>query len=192
MRRWRRGAPPGTGTVSPNPVTDRMDRLAQAIAERVVNLVLEAVDVDRLLERVDVNALVQRVDVNSLVQRVDVNALVDHIDVDAIVEKLDIDALVSHTELGSIIAKSTTSVMTEVLDLIRAQGVGLDDFLSRWTIRILRRSPDSLPAGPALLLAASTDPVGNPRGNPPVADSAPDTATTSTASTALTGTGARQ
>lgn len=140
--------------MSPNPVSDRADRLAQAIAERVVNHVLEAVDVERLLERVDVNALLDRVDVNALVQRVDINALVDHIDVDAIVDKLDIDALVSHTELGSIIAKSTTTVMTEVLDLIRAQGVGLDDFLSRWTNRLLHRPSDSLPVGPPLLIAA--------------------------------------
>ncbi len=138
--------------MTPNPITDRVDRLAQAIAERVVNLVLEAVDVDRLMERVDVDALLERMDVNALVQRIDVNAVVEQLDVSAVVERLDVDALVGHTELGALIAKSTTSVMTEVLDLVRAQGVGLDDFFARWTNRALRRRPGTLPLGPALLV----------------------------------------
>jgi hypothetical protein len=169
MGRWGHDELWGPRAVSPNPVTDRVDRLAQAIADRVVNLVIEAVDVDRLLQRVDVNALVERIDVNALVQRVDLNELLDHVDVDALVEKLDIDALVSQTELGSIIARSTTSVLTEVLDLIRAQGVGLDDFFARWTNRILRRSPDSLPVGPPLLLA----PIGSLGGHASSSGEAP-------------------
>ena len=44
-----------------------------------------------------------------------------------------------HTELGSIIARSTTGVVTEILDVIRAQGVGLDDFILRWGNRLIGR-----------------------------------------------------
>lgn len=138
-----------------------MERLAQAVAERVVNLVLEAVDVDALVQRVDVDALVQRVDVDrivervdvdAIVRRVDVNAVVSRVDVNSIVDQVDIDALVEHTELGALIAKSTTGVLTEVLDLLRSQGVGLDDFAARWTNRVLRRDPARLPLGPPLLV----------------------------------------
>jgi hypothetical protein len=141
-----------------------MERLAQAVAERVVNLVLDAVDVDALVERVDVQRIVDRVDVNALVERVDVERIVERVDVDAlvarvdvnrIVEQLDIDALVEQTELGAIIARSTTGVLTEVLDLLRSQGVGLDDFCARWTNRLLRRDPATLPAGPPLLVGAA-------------------------------------
>ena len=53
-------------------------------------------------------------------------------------DKIDIDALVEQTELGSIIARSTTGVLTEILDVIRAQGVGLDDFILRWGNRLDR------------------------------------------------------
>ena len=60
----------------------------------------------------------------------------------------------SRTELGSIIARSTTSVLTEGLDLVRSQGVGLDDFTNRWVNRILRRKGE-LPAGPPLLVPAA-------------------------------------
>ena len=159
--------------MTPNPITDRVERLAQAIAEHVVNVVLEAVDIDRLVERVNVDAVLdrvnvdavlERIDVDALVRRIDVNAVVEQVDVNAVVERLDIDALVSHTELGAIIAKSTTSVMTEVLDLVRAQGVGVDDFIARWANRVLRRRPDTLPLGPALLVAPAPAPAPTPPG----------------------------
>jgi hypothetical protein len=138
-----------------------MERLAQAVAERVVNLVVEAIDVDALVQRVDVNALVQRVDVDQVIERVDLdavlrkvdmNAVVSRVDINSIVDQLDIDALVEHTELGALIARSTTGVLTEVLDLLRSQGVGLDDFIARWTNRVLRRDPATLPLGPARLV----------------------------------------
>lgn len=163
-----------------------VERLAQAIASRVVNLVVEAVDVNAIVQKVDVNALAQkidiekivetidvdrivdrvdidhivkrvdieeivdRIDIDAIVQRLDINAIVQRVDVNAIVQDMDIDALVEKTELGSIIAKSTTGIFTEVLDVIRAQGVGLDDFWARWTNRLLRRSADSLPLGPGM------------------------------------------
>ncbi|HEY1988670.1 MAG TPA: hypothetical protein VGG43_04345 [Acidimicrobiales bacterium] len=156
--------------MSPNPINDRFERMAQSIAERVANLVIdsidlnaivERVDVDRLVsrvnadalvDRVDVEKIVERVDVEKIVERVDVNALVERVDVRRIVDQLDIESLVAQTELGSIIAQSTSGVAAEVLDVIRAQGVGLDDFFARWTNRILRRAPDSLPVGPRTLV----------------------------------------
>jgi anaerobic glycerol-3-phosphate dehydrogenase len=129
-----------------------MEQLAQAVAERVVSIVMDAIDIDALLERVDVDALVSRVDVDGVVSRVDVDKLIDRVDVEKIIERVDIDKLMEQTELGSIIARSTTGVASEVLDVIRAQAVGLDDFFARWVNRILRRSPDELPLGPPSLV----------------------------------------
>jgi hypothetical protein len=74
----------------------------------------------------------------------------DRVDVEALTERIDVDELVQKTELGSIIARSTTGVLSEGLDLIRSQGVGLDDFSNRWVNRILRRKGE-LPVGPPLL-----------------------------------------
>ncbi len=168
--------------LSPNPVGDRFERLAQSIAERVVNLVLDAIDINALIERVDINAVVERVDVDKVVKRVDIdqivarvdvdaifdrvdfNAVVQKVDIDAVVSQMDIDSLVEKTELGGIIAKSTTGVLTEVLDVVRSQGVGLDDFMDRWTNRVLRRKPGSLPIGPPLLVAPPAPPALSPGG----------------------------
>jgi hypothetical protein len=147
--------------MSPVPGSGRMEQLAQVVAERVVSMVMDAIDIDALLERIDVDALVSRVDVDSVVSRVDVDRLIDRVDVekivervdiDKILERVDIDALMEKTELGSIIARSTTGVASEVLDVIRAQGVGLDDFFARWVNRILRRSAEALPLGPPALV----------------------------------------
>jgi len=149
--------------MTPVPGSGRVEQLAQAVAERVVTIVMDAIDIDALLERVDVDALLSRVDVDGVVSRVDVDKLIDRVDVDKIVsrvdvekiiERVDIDSLMERTELGSIIARSTTGVATEVLDVIRAQGVGLDDFFSRWVNRILRRSASDLPLGPPTLVEA--------------------------------------
>jgi len=75
---------------------------------------------------------------------------------------VDIDALMEKTELGSIIARSTTGVASEVLDVIRAQGVGLDDFFARWTNRLLRRNMADLPLGPPTLVSDVASGPGNP------------------------------
>ena len=64
------------------------------------------------------------------------------------------DALVSNTELGSIIAQSTSGVASEALDVVRSQGVGMDNFIARLSNRVLRRDVTELPAGPPLLIEA--------------------------------------
>jgi len=153
--------------MSPVPGSGRVEHLAQAVAERVVSIVMDAIDMDALLERIDVDAvinrvdvdkLIDRVDVEKLIERVDVQKIIDRVDVEEIIERVDIDALMEKTELGSIIARSTTGVASQVLDLIRAQGVGLDDFFARWVTRILRRTPQDLPLGPPMLVGPPTGP----------------------------------
>ncbi|MGA2835095.1 MAG: hypothetical protein ABSF84_00725 [Acidimicrobiales bacterium] len=176
--------------MSPLPGSSRMEQLVESIAERVVGLVIEAidvnalvarvdmdallagvdidaivsrvevdalidrVDVEKIIDRVDVDKIVSRVDVDQIVSRVDVEKIIDRVDIEKVVQRVDIDSLVEQTELGTIIARSTSGVASEALDLVRAQGVGLDDFLARWVNRILRRNADDWPPGPPALVAA--------------------------------------
>lgn len=158
--------------MTPIPGAGRIEQFAQAVAERAVSLVMESIDMDALLarvdvdavirrvdvddvvSRVDVDALVQRVDIEKLLDRVDIEALVDRVDVGKIVDRIDVEALVAQTELGTIIARSSSGVAAEVLDAVRAQGVGLDDFVARWVNRVLRRKVEDLPVGPPLLVDA--------------------------------------
>jgi hypothetical protein len=156
-------------------MTDPFEALAQSVAERVLDLIVHALDVDALLRKVDVNALVGRVDVNALLDRVDVagllgradvNALLNQVDVDALLSRVDVndllrrvdvDTLVEQTDLGAVIARSSGGVASEALDAARSQAVGLDQFIDRWVQRGLRRKHPG-PSAPAALLNGRADP----------------------------------
>jgi hypothetical protein len=170
--------------MSPVPGFGRVEQLAQAVAERVVSILIDALDIDamvkridvdslidrvdveKIIDRVDVDKIIDRVDVDKIIDRVDVEKIIDRVDIDKIIDRVDVDSLMEQTELGAIIARSTTSVASDLLDVVRAQGVGLDDFFARWVNRTLRRSPADLPLGPPTLVearpAVSEQPAGVP------------------------------
>src|SRR5580658_3684504 len=141
--------------MSPNPIGNRVEQLAQSLAEHIVPLIVDAIDIDSIIDKVDVEKIIERVDVDQIVERVDVQQIIERVDINAIVNQIDIDSLVEQTELGSIIARSTTGILTEVLDVVRAQGVGLDDFILRWGNRLIGRGKKvkEWPKGPPLLVA---------------------------------------
>jgi len=129
-------------------LAEPVDSMAQNVAKRATELVVDSldindvlarIDVNKLLNQVDVNQLLDRVDVDRLLARVDVNALVDKVDVNELTERVDVNALVDRTELKTVLARSSTTVITQGIDLVRSQAVGLDDFMARWVNRILRR-----------------------------------------------------
>jgi hypothetical protein len=148
-------------------MTDPLEALAQRVAEHVIDIVVDVLDVNEILRQVDMNAMLERVDVNPILDRVDVNALLERVDVEAVlarvdldavlarvdvndfVRRLDIDALVEQTDLGAVIARSSGGVASEALDAARSQAVGLDQFIDRWVQRLLRRKNRG-PAAPGL------------------------------------------
>jgi hypothetical protein len=147
-----------------NPV----EALAQQVTERVVDLlvgaldvnelaarvdlnaILARVDIDEVLKKVDLNALLGQVDVNALLAQVDLKPLLDRVDVNDLVSRIDTDALVEKTDLGALIARSSGGMATEALDAVRSQAVGLDQFVDRWVQRLLRRGHPASSAPPAL------------------------------------------
>ena len=138
-------------------MTAPAEALAQRLAERVIDLVVQAIDINALLQLVDLNALLARVDVNAPLDQVDLNALLRQVDLNAVLDQIDINAvldrvdvndvvgridmerLVEETDLGAIIARSTGGVATEALDSARSGAVGLDQRVDRWVTRLLRR-----------------------------------------------------
>ena len=116
----------------------RSEVWAKAAAERAVELVVSALDVNALLDQVDLNAVLDRIDLDRLLERIDLDDLVKHIDV---------EELVKQTDLGAVIRASSSGVAGEVLDVVRSQTVGLDEVIARWMGR-LRRRPYTGPPGP--------------------------------------------
>lgn len=129
--------------VSPRGIKGTPERLAQLIAGQVVNLVVESLDFDAILDRININALLQGIDVNELLEQIDLNALIGEI---------DLNSLIEHVEIEALIARSTSNAMGGALDLVRRQGVGLDDFVARLVDRLTRRKPGTRPLGPVLLV----------------------------------------
>jgi hypothetical protein len=125
----------------------RAEALARAVAERAVEIVVSALDMNALLDQVDMNAVLDQVDMNALLDQVDINQVLDRVDVNSIVERIDVDALVEQTDLGAIIARSSSGAASDALDVVRSQTVGLDEFIARWIGR-LRRRPYTGPPGP--------------------------------------------
>ncbi len=133
-----------------NALIERVD--VNRVLDRVdVNRVLDRVDVDRLLGHVDVDRLLGHVDVGRVLDRVDIGALVDRVDVNAVVSRVDMDSLVQETDLGAVIAKSSGSVASNALDVVRSQAVGLDTFTARWVGRVWRHRHPGPPGPPKLV-----------------------------------------
>jgi uncharacterized RDD family membrane protein YckC len=129
----------------------------------VVDRLLDRVDVNRLLDRVDVDRLLDRVDVDRLLQRVDVDELVARVDVDALVQRVDVEAITSRAKVGELVARGTTEVAGSTVDLARRQAVGLDTLLMRFVDRLLHRDPGSRPKGPSELLPQNLEDVSMTR-----------------------------
>jgi hypothetical protein len=130
-----------------NGLGPRVEALAQAVAERAVELVVSALDVNGLLDRVDLNAVLDQVDIERVLDRIDLDRLLGQVDLNAVVERIDVDALVEQTDLGAVIARSSSGVASDALDVVRSQTVGLDEFIARWIGR-LRRRPYTGPPSP--------------------------------------------
>jgi hypothetical protein len=129
-----------------------------AVLKKVeLNALLDRVDLNPLLDRVDVDALLKRADVDEVIRRVDVGAVLDRVDVNDLVKRIDMAALVEETDLGAVIARSSGGAVSEALDALRSQVVGLDQLIDRWVSRLLRRKHPR-PSAPAALLRPQTEP----------------------------------
>ena len=125
----------------------RSEAWVQAVAERAVELVISAVDVNAVLDQVDLNAVLDQVDINQVLDRIDLNRLLERMDLNDLVQRIDVEALVKQTDLGAVIAAASSGVAGDVLDVVRSQTVGLDEIIARWMGR-LRRRPYTGPPGP--------------------------------------------
>jgi Pyridine nucleotide-disulphide oxidoreductase len=116
-------------------MTDPVEPIAQRVAERAIDLVVNALDVnalvarvdlnaivrnvdlDEILKQVDVNVVVDRLDVNTLLNRVDVNALLDRLDVNALLDRLDVNALLGRVDLSPILDRVDVNSLLDRADI---------------------------------------------------------------------------
>jgi len=135
---------------------EHVESIAQAVAERVIGLAVELLDVNALIARIDLNVVLGRVELNSLLNRVDLNQvlegvdlnevldrvdmdkLVARVDINQLASRIDIEALVKDTDLGALMVSSSTTLATDAVDLGRSHAVSMDDTLARWAGKLWR------------------------------------------------------
>ena len=143
-------------------VTEQVESIAQGVAQRVIDLVVESLDMNALIAQIDLNAVLARVDLNEVVDRIDLNEVVDRldmnkllarVDINQIVSRIDVESLVKNTDLGAIMVSSSSTLATEAIDQGRSHAVSMDDTLARWVSKIRRNhtaraEPSELPNPP--------------------------------------------
>jgi hypothetical protein len=125
--------------------------LAQRTMERVLDLVVQSLDVNELAQQVDVNELLSQLDLNAVIGKIDLNALLSRVNIQAVVDRVDVDAIIQHTDIGAAVAMSSGHVTGKAVDILRGQAITLDDRIDHWVRRLLRRSGPGLAGPPALL-----------------------------------------
>ena len=104
----------------------QMEARAQIIAERVITLVVDAVDLNEILARIDLNAVLRRVDIeepidriqiNQVLARVDLNALLAQVDLNAALRRVDIEEPIDRVDLNGLLAQLDVNQIVQQLDL---------------------------------------------------------------------------
>lgn len=109
---------------------DQFTALVGAVAARLVNVVLDEMDLNALVrERLDIDALASDLDIEAVINRVDLIALADRV--------------IEGVDLPAIIRESTNSMTAEVMTDVRTQGERADDVVAGIVDRMLGRDRDN-------------------------------------------------
>jgi hypothetical protein len=144
-------------------LAEPVDSMAQTVARRATELVVDSldlnallgqIDLNRLIDQIDLNRVLDRVDVDRIISRMDMDALLSRVDVNALADRIDMSAMLDKSELSDLLTRSSSTVFSEGIDLLRSQAVGLDNFIARWIDRLFGRGTRRplAPLGPPLLV----------------------------------------
>jgi len=97
--------------------TGTAELLAQRVAERLIDIVVQAVDINALLQMVDLNALLERVDVNTPLKQVDLNALLRQVDLNAPLREVDLNALLARVDVNTPLKQVDVNTPLKQVDL---------------------------------------------------------------------------
>jgi hypothetical protein len=106
--------------------------LAQRVAERLIDIVVQAVDINALLQMVDLNALLERVDVNTPLKQMDVNTPLKQVDLNALLKQVDLNALLKQVDLNALLKQVDLNEVLEQVDVdAMLDRVDINDVVAR-------------------------------------------------------------
>ncbi len=106
--------------------------------------------VDAVVRNVDMQALLSRIDLDAVLAGIDVDALLERVDVNAVVARVDLEAVIALMNLAMLMEQSVRGAASGSLDVLRAQSVRLDGWITSHVDWLLRRRPGWRPTRPAV------------------------------------------
>ena len=98
----------------------------------MVDLVVQALDVNALVRRVDLNEVIDQVDINKILAKVDVSALVDRVDMNEILAQVDVSALIDRVDLNEVLQRVDVGRLLDRVDLNDIVGrIDMDRIIER-------------------------------------------------------------
>jgi hypothetical protein len=103
-------------------LAEQIEWMAQGVAQRVIELVVDALDVNALIERVDLNAVLARVELNGLLGRVDLNQVIDRVDLNQVIDRVDLNQVIDRVDLNQVIDRVDVNRLMARVDINELAG----------------------------------------------------------------------
>jgi hypothetical protein len=100
-------------------VTDPVESLAQVVAERVIEIVIQALDLNEIIRQIDLTAVLDQVDVNHVLDRVDVMGLLDRVDLDRLLDQVDVNGLLDRVDVDAVLQRADLDGLLDRVDVNR-------------------------------------------------------------------------
>src|ERR1700736_55522 len=98
-------------------MTDPVEPLAQRVAERAIDLLVNALDVNALVARINLNAVLDRVDLNKVLAKVDINKVLAKVDINELLAKVDVDALLDRADFDEVLRRLDVGAVLDRVDV---------------------------------------------------------------------------
>ena len=99
-----------------------MEWMAQGVAQRVIDLVVDSLDVNALIARIDLNAVLARVDLNVALGRVDVNQELGRVDLNQVLGRVDLNQELARVDLNQVIDRVDLNQVIDRVDINEIAG----------------------------------------------------------------------
>ncbi len=122
---------------------EQMESMAQGVAHRVIDLVVDSLDVNALLDRIDLNALLARVDLNQVLDRVNLNQMLEGVDLNAVMARVDMNQVLDRVNMNAVVAQVDLDQALDRVDMNKLMArVDVNEIAGRIDIEALVKNTD--------------------------------------------------
>ncbi|WP_430334053.1 hypothetical protein [Rhodococcus sp. ACT016] len=82
-----------------------------------LDTIAEGIDVERIVDRVDIEHIVDRVDVDAIAARVDIAPILDRVDVNDVAGRVDVERIIDRVDIGRIVDRVDVDAIAAKVDV---------------------------------------------------------------------------